>query len=256
MLWTLHNRASEAKRRNTYLPDPACVGIYEAIDYDYVRSFGRADDSHAMRSRIFDDALRPWLARHPGGTVVELACGLETQFQRIDDGKVHWLCVAVAAAIHLRERFLPPTERCRHRAGSALDFSWIDAVTPSRGVFVTAQGLLMYLEEGDVRRLVTTVIERFPGVELMFDAIPRWFSKLTLKGFRKTRHYRTPRMPWGVDRDALEPLLRSWSPAIDSVSLTPYGARRGVPGFLLRRFGELPGLRNIPPVIAHVSSRA
>jgi O-methyltransferase involved in polyketide biosynthesis len=252
MLWTLHNRASEARRSDTYLPDPACVSIYESIDYDYVRSFGRPDDSHPMRSRIFDDAVRPWMARHPGGTVVELACGLETQFQRVDDGMVRWLCVDVADAIRLRERFLTPTERCRYSAGSALELAWMDEVDGARGVFVTAQGLFMYLEERDVRRLVTAVIERFPGVELMFDVIPRWFSKRTLKGFQKTKHYRTPRMPWGVDRDELESVLRSWSPAVASVSLTTYGARRGLPGFLLRTVGALPGLRNVPPAIAHV----
>ena len=112
---------SEARRADTYLRDPTCVGIYDAIDYDYVRSFGRPDDSHPMRSRIFDDAVAPWLASHPGGTVVELASGLETQFQRLDDGQVRWLCVDVPEAISVRERFLKPTDRYRHCARSALD---------------------------------------------------------------------------------------------------------------------------------------
>ncbi len=58
MLWTLHNRATEAKRPDTYLPDPDCVRIYESIDYNYQGSFGRADDSHPMRSKIFDEAVR------------------------------------------------------------------------------------------------------------------------------------------------------------------------------------------------------
>jgi len=70
-----------------------------------------------MRSRIFDDALRPWPTAHPGGTVVELAAGLETQFQ--------------------------PSERCKHIARSALDFGWFDEIGPARGVFVSAHGLLM-----------------------------------------------------------------------------------------------------------------
>lgn len=69
--------------------------IYESIAYDYERSFGKPDTSHPMRSRIFDDAVIPWMKAHPGGTVVELGAGLETQFQRCDDGKVQWLCVDV-----------------------------------------------------------------------------------------------------------------------------------------------------------------
>jgi len=125
MLWTLHNRASEAKRSDARLKDPDAIRIYDAIDYDYEKSFGKPDGSHPMRSLVFDEALRPWLTAHPGGTVVELACGLETQFQRCDDGKVQWLCVDVSEALDVRERFLPESPRCRHVRKSALDLTWM-----------------------------------------------------------------------------------------------------------------------------------
>ncbi|MBX3232604.1 MAG: class I SAM-dependent methyltransferase [Labilithrix sp.] len=255
MLWTLHNRAHEAKRRDARLKDPEAVRIYDAIAYDYERSFGRPDGSHPMRSLVFDDALRPWLAAHPGGTVVELACGLETQFQRCDDGEVRWLCVDLPDAIDVRERFLRATERCRHVRRSALDHGWMDEVDATRGVFVTAQGLFMYFQEDDVRHLVRAMFERFPGIELMFDAIPRWFSRKTLAGFHKTKHYRAPPMPWGADRDEIEPLLRRWSDRVASVETIPYGAMRGVSGLCLQLFGRVPILRNMPPTIVHVRTR-
>ena len=54
MLWTLHNRAGEARKPNGYLKDPDCLRIYDAIDYDYTRNFGSQDGSHPMRSRLFD----------------------------------------------------------------------------------------------------------------------------------------------------------------------------------------------------------
>jgi O-methyltransferase involved in polyketide biosynthesis len=255
MLWTLHNRAGEARRTDAFLVDPDCVRIYESIVYDYERSFGKPNGTHPMRSRIFDDAVRPWIAAHPGGAVVELAAGLETQFKRCDDGRVQWFCVDLPEAIAVRERFLPPTSRCRHIARSALDSSWMDEVDPGRGVFVTAQGLLMYFEESEVRRFFSELVERFPGVELMFDAIPRWFSKRTMKGFATTKHYTAPRMPWGANRDELAPLLRSWSPRVIDVQLSSYGAARGLAGVAFRAFASLPWLRNVPPSIAHVFTR-
>jgi O-methyltransferase involved in polyketide biosynthesis len=252
MLWTLHNRASEARRPDTFLKDPECVRIYESIEYDYERSFGKPDTSHPMRSRIFDDAVKPWMKAHPGGTVVELASGLETQFQRCDDGQVRWLCVDVPEAISVRERFLRTTERCRHVAKSALDLSWMDEVDPARGVFVTAQGLFMYFTEPEVKRLVMAMIERFPGVQIMFDTIPRWFSEKTMKGFGKTNHYRAPPMPWGVKRDEIVPLLRSWSGRIQDVSVISYGFARGAGKVMLGVFAALPVLRNVPPCIVLV----
>lgn len=57
MLWTLHNRAIEAKRADSYLHDPECVRIHDAIDYDYSRNFGGPEDWHPMRSKLLVQAL-------------------------------------------------------------------------------------------------------------------------------------------------------------------------------------------------------
>jgi len=92
----------------------------------------------------------------------------------------------------VRERFLPATDRCQHLRASALDLGWLDRVDPSRGVFVSAQGLLMYFTEAEVRALLVAIVERFPGVELMFDVIPPWFSRKTVAGWDVTEGYRAP----------------------------------------------------------------
>jgi O-methyltransferase involved in polyketide biosynthesis len=255
MLWTLYNRAEEALRPDALIRDPECVRIYSSIEYDFARSFGRPDGSHPMRSRIFDDALKPWLAAHPGGSVVELACGLETQFQRCDDGRVRWLCVDLPESIAVRERFLPQTDRCRYIEKDVFDATWMDAVDPSRGVFVTAQGVFPYYREDEARRVIVAVIDRFPGVEIMFDVIPRWFSRKTVRGFRKTAHYTSPAMPWGIGRDEIEPLMRAWSPRVSEVRLAPYGAFRGLPGAMLRTASRLPWARNITPMIVDIRTK-
>jgi O-methyltransferase involved in polyketide biosynthesis len=252
MLWTLHNRASEAKRRDAFISDPEAVRLYESLAYDYAGTFGKPDESHPMRAQIFDRAVRPWIMEHPGGTVVELACGLETEFYRCDDGEVRWLCVDLPEVLAVRERFLPPSKRCRFIRKSALDFGWMDEVDASNGLFVTAQGLFMYFEEAEVRALLQAIVERFPGVQLMFDAIPVWFSKKTLAGFDKTERYRAPPMPWGIDRDRIEPVLRGWSSRIASVEVVPYGARRGLLGWLLKLLSRAPIFRNVPPTIVRV----
>jgi O-methyltransferase involved in polyketide biosynthesis len=254
MLWTLHNRAGEALRADRFLEDPVCVDLYTSIAYEYEKRFGRPDGTHAMRSRIFDDVLRPWLRAHPGGAVVELAAGLETQFHRCDDGEVRWTCVDLPEAIAVRDRLLPPSPRCRHVAKSVLDLGWMEAIDARRGVFVTAQGLFMYLEEAEVRRVFSALVERFPGVEIMFDTIPRWFSRRTLRGYARTRHYMAPPMPWGVAGGELEPLLRRWSPRIATVSVRPYGFPRGPGRGLVWLAERLAWLRNRAPSIAHVTT--
>ncbi|THF58626.1 class I SAM-dependent methyltransferase [Pseudothauera rhizosphaerae] len=255
MLWTLHNRASESLRPDAMLRDPEAERIYRAIPYDYRQSFGPADSSHAVRSLMFDEAVAAWMQAHPGGSVVELGCGLETQFQRIDDGRVRWLCVDVPEAIEVRERFLPAGERCRHVRCSALDPAWMDEI-PAGEVFVTAQGLLMYFDESTVRGLTVALVERFPGVEFMFDTIPVWFSRKTVQGYWRTPHYKAPPMPWGIALHDAPATLRGWSPAIEEVRAMPYRNFRVGPGRYMSVFARIPMLRAFMPGIVRLRSRS
>jgi O-methyltransferase involved in polyketide biosynthesis len=220
-----------------------------------VRSFGKPEPSHALRAVLLDRLLQDWLRTHPGGYVVALGEGLETQFQRVDDGQVHWLSVDVPETIAVRERFLPDTDRHRNLACSALDLRWLDELPASASVFVTAAGLFMYFQPDDVRRLVATIAERLPRVEIAFDAIPPWFSRLTLRGLKKTRHYTLPPMPWGINRDEL-PSLRQWHPNIAEVREIPFEGGRGfVFQVLLRVFRRLPWLGNKIFSLVHLKCR-
>ena len=211
-LWPLHNRASEAARPDGCIRDEKCLEIYRAIDYDYMRSFGRAEPSHGVRSQLFDARLRAFLRTHPDAVIVNLGEGLETQRFRIDAPQALWLSIDLPEAMAVRERFIQPDAQHRHIAVSALDSAWFDAVPPGRAVFISAQGLLMYFKEEQVAALMQAMVARFPGAILMFDYLSRSLSRRTLsaRGWMKTRHYRTPPMPWGIDRDQLAPTLSRW----------------------------------------------
>jgi O-methyltransferase involved in polyketide biosynthesis len=250
MLWPLHNRAGEARRPDGILRDPDAVRIYDAIDYDYVASFGVHNASHAWRALVIDRAVQAFLARHPSGSVIGLGEGLETQHLRVDNGTVRWYSVDLPEALAVRARFLPPDDRHRHLALSALDHSWMDQVDPANGVLVTAQGLFMYLEPAAVQDIVTTIARRFPGSTLVFDTIPPWISRKTLStGWFITRAYRTPPMPWGMRRDDLEPTLKRWVPTLRKVVITGYSFPRGPERYFAGTVEHIPFIRNHIPAI-------
>jgi O-methyltransferase involved in polyketide biosynthesis len=253
LLWSLHNRASEARRPDGILVDPESIRIQSAIDYDFVRHFGVSLGLLAGRAVEIDRALRSWLERHPKGIVVSLGEGLETQSGRVDNSQLRWLSVDLPDAIRLRERFLAPTDRFRHIAASALDPVWMDAVDPSSDVFIVAQGLLMYLAPEGVRQLFVSIADRFPGSALVFDTIPRWFSDLTLVGLNQTASYRLPSMPWGIDRDEVEPTLRRWHAHVATVAFLPYLSPRGLPRLFAEMTNQIPVARHGVPSLVYVT---
>lgn len=148
-LLTLNARAAEARRRDAIIDDPMAVALVESIDFDFAK-FGPTGQGFALRARAFDMAAQHYLDQHPAATVVALAEGLQTSFWRLDvaipGGQFRWLTVDLPPIVDLRTRLLPSSPRVSVCAQSALDYSWMDSVDPAGGVFITAEGLLMYLQ--------------------------------------------------------------------------------------------------------------
>ncbi|KUI30639.1 methyltransferase [Mycobacterium sp. IS-1742] len=203
-LWTLHNRATEAKRSDGTIRDPWAVTLLDAIDYDYLK-FGKPNQSHALRARAFDTATAEYLAAHPKASVVALAEGLQTSLWRLDRmgvaDELTWYSVDLPPVMALRDRLLPADDRIVALAQSALDLTWTGRVETGQGVFITAEGLLMYLEPEQVVSLITACAARFPGGRMMFDSIPHWLSRRTRRGLRLSDRYVTPPMPFALTAD-------------------------------------------------------
>jgi O-methyltransferase involved in polyketide biosynthesis len=112
--------------------------------------------------------------------------------------------------IELRRQFFTGGERYHLIAASVTDLEWVDTVTSEgRPVLVVAEGLLMYLGEADIRRLVLRLHETFPGCRLIADV----FSRLTARS--ATSHpslkQTSATIGWGVD-DPRE--LEAWAPGL------------------------------------------
>jgi O-methyltransferase involved in polyketide biosynthesis len=248
LLWTLYLRAAEARRPDAVLSDPKAVELVESLDYPFERQFGAADlgQWQALRALCFDQQIQRFLDEHPDGTVVALGEGLETQFWRVDNGRMQWVTVDVPEAVQLRERMLPArSDRQRMIACSALDEAWMDRVDPARGLLVTAQGLLMYFRPDQVHHLLSTCADRFPGATMVFDSVPPKFSAKTLRGeVRLGQGYRAPPMPWSVDA-AERARIRALHPRLSGLHVLAFPRGRG---FLYGRL--FPLLNRVPAIRA------
>jgi O-methyltransferase involved in polyketide biosynthesis len=231
-LLTLHARAREARRRDSVIDDPMAVALVDSIDYDFAK-FGNGRQGMALRAKAFDTATRNFLDRYPAATVVALAEGLQTSFWRLDaaiaDGQFRWLTVDLPPMIDVRTRLLPTSPRVSVCAQSALDYTWMDSVDDSNGVFITVEGLLMYLQPQDALDLIRQCAKRFPGGQLAFDMPPAWFSRLSrFGGLRPTLRYTVPPMPFSLSSAQAADLVNV-IPGIRAVRDLPLPTGRGLP---------------------------
>ncbi len=178
LLIPLYIRAMESQRHDALLKDEKAVELVNKMNYD----FSRMKLLHLsevnrlviiLRNREFDRFTLDFLARHPDAVVVHIGCGLDTRFERVDNGQVEWYDLDFPEVIELRKTLLGG-EKDRHHllACSVLDEVWLDVVRAHRGcafLFV-AEGVFMYLKEEQVRSLLTMLYKNFPGAEFVFDA--------------------------------------------------------------------------------------
>ena len=164
------------------LKDPKAESLYSRtreIYSDADREFAAVEElieeflglTLLIRSRVFDDAVKRFISNHPQACVVNLGCGLETNFFRVDTGKIRWFDLDLPEAIEYRANLIPETERCKYIAKSVFNRDWFTELDYSQkdGIFFIAGGLFGYFEEKEVASLFHDMAEFFVDGEMIFD---------------------------------------------------------------------------------------
>jgi O-methyltransferase involved in polyketide biosynthesis len=178
LLMTLYIRAMESQRPDALIKDEKAVALVTNMSYDFdrIRQVKMDEDDKVgviLRNLEFDRQVRDFLARHPEAVVVHIGCGLDSRFERVDNGKVEWYDLDLPEVIEQRRKFIGDEGKRYHLlAGSVFDSAWLDKVSVhrQRPFLFLAEGVLMYFEEAQVKSLVLMLRDHFPGAELVFDA--------------------------------------------------------------------------------------
>lgn len=191
-LLTLYARAIESRSQDPILVDETAEYLVDRIDpliavrddpllrMLFERRVTPQLTVHiALRAKKYDQYARDFLLRNPSGVIVNLGCGMDTRFQRLDDGHLVCFDLDLPDMIHFKRGLLAETDRYQMIASSVFDESWMEQVSSagSRPVLFLAEGLFMYLDPYKVRQLVLDLQSRFPGSELVCEVVSqRWTS--------------------------------------------------------------------------------
>jgi O-methyltransferase involved in polyketide biosynthesis len=172
LLIPLYGRAMETRKQEAVLRDPVAEELVATIDYDFARFDGLPSLlSTVLRTSLFDRWVAHFLSEHPHGTVVEIRTGLNTRYERSDNGRARWFDLDLPDVIELRRTFFTDTPRRTMIAASVTDVAWADTVAAHSGgpYLFAAEAVLPYLPETDVREVIGLLADRFPGSLLALD---------------------------------------------------------------------------------------
>ncbi|MFX1236259.1 MAG: class I SAM-dependent methyltransferase [Promethearchaeota archaeon] len=190
MLGPLWARATYGRKYPSLLKDDLAIEIVEKITHDMTATkkfLSGKNEFRALgilvRARQFDKALKKYMEEYPEATVINLGAGLDTTFFRVDNGTIKWYDLDLPDAIEFRKQYIPEGPRNKCVSKSILDLEWFKDIEwiKEKGVFFIAGGLVYYFKEEEIKNLFCSLATRFPGGEIIFDAM----SKLAVKKFNR-----------------------------------------------------------------------
>jgi len=209
---TLICRAIEAEKDQSELKDPMAVLCLQRLmsmaseeERRWIirekRSFEGIQANHVkegiQRVKAFDNAANRFIADHPQCTVINLGCGFDTRFWRIDHEKCTYIELDLPEVIQLKKEIFKDHLIYEVISGSVVDTSWIDKVTKKGNTdfLLLAEGLFCYLPRQDAIRLLKEIGERYTRSQLVLDIVP---EKYTQGLWRQLLRLGT-KLTWGLD---------------------------------------------------------
>jgi methyltransferase (TIGR00027 family) len=137
-----------------------------------------------LRAKKYDEYANAFFMENPDGILVNIGCGMDARFHRIDNGRLTCFDLDLPEMIEFKRQFYQENERYHFIAASVFDYAWMDQVAQlgNRPVLFMAEGVFMYLDSEKVRDLILTLQSRFPGSELVCEVVTAFFTRKPWNG--------------------------------------------------------------------------
>lgn len=168
----------------------------------------------------FDEVVRTFLKEYPDGTVVYVGCGLDTMFERVDNGRVMWYNLDSPGRIAIRNMYTSENDREKIIDISVHDLSWFNEVKceRDRGLLFVCRNVLEYYTETEVKDFLTKLSDEFKGCNVVFE-VDTFFEMLAANRYsgRRGAEYRHRQLYMNDPNSTIE----SWDPGYRVISAKP-----------------------------------
>lgn len=186
---SLRSHVIESEKKNPIINDPMakyCLDkLYSlASEEERVLLFDRKlplalTNPQALRARKYDEIANDFISKNPGCTVVNLGCGFDTRYWRINNKNCEYIELDLPELIEIKKEILKEHLNYKQISCSVLDTSWIDTVIKkgNNNILLLAEGLFMYLPKNEVIKLLKTISERFNNSQIALEVTNEKYTR-------------------------------------------------------------------------------
>ena len=180
MLQSFYARAKYSRKRNAKFYDAKAIELVNKIDYDFSKAENDSTMSNGVIARtiVFDELVKDFINKNPDRTVVNIACGLDTRFYRMDNGRIIWYNVDLPETIEVRDAIYHESGRVSTIGISATDPAWADKVTKRGKMLFIIEGLSMYLTSDENAQMLSIIRDKFDNATVLMECLAKkWVNK-------------------------------------------------------------------------------
>ncbi|PID82364.1 MAG: polyketide biosynthesis methyltransferase [Clostridiales bacterium] len=241
MLIPLMIKANETRKKNPRVIDNKAVSIVEKLRInDPKLDKFMSHEGVIARTILFDKEVSNYIEKHPNATCINLACGLDDRFSRVDNGKITWYDIDLEEVIKLRREFFEETPRRKIISASMLDENWTNLVEVDEDVLIIMEGVLMYFTEEEVKKVFEIIGNKFTESTLIVELMCKKAAKMSSK--HDTVKHTEATFKWGVD-DGRE--ITDMFNNLELISETSFNVEMRKYSFRGWLFTKLPMIKNL-----------
>jgi methyltransferase (TIGR00027 family) len=192
LFFILYSRAIESQSKDPIIQDQKSVEIVKILDKFFSESdskklkklYNRRLSKYyvilkALRTIKFDEYVSDFLSKNQNGVIVNMGCGLDTRFYRIDNEKVEWYDIDLPQVIDLKKHFINENDRYHFISSSLNDYVWMNVLSKHKDqpFMFLAEGVFQYFYEYEVKSLIFELQKKFHGCEVVFDVTSTYMKK-------------------------------------------------------------------------------
>lgn len=223
----LYGRFIAQKNFPKLIKDSTAEELIKRIDYDFETKGKKMESLFGIygalevsqREYDLEWEIKEYLKIHPRASVVNLGCGLDDLFNRVNNNECKGFNIDLEDVINARNKLLPPLKNETNIIADINDTKWFEKIPFENGVIFVALGVFYYFTEEQILNLFRKMAKHFKGGVLAFDTCNKKGLKLMLKTWIKEAQIKDVGAYFGVS-DTNE--LLKWSNNFKSVSSKSY----------------------------------
>lgn len=148
------------------------------------------------RTILFDETCKRLIDDNPNTICLNLGCGLDNRFSRVDNGHITWYNIDLPQSINMRKKFYKETAREHMIAADILNDQFTNKIEATKQIIVVAEGLFMYFSKEQVKNILNNLTNTYDHGYLVVELMKQ---SMMHENLHETVRHTNAKFGWGND---------------------------------------------------------